>query len=229
MPRVRDPERLFHLISSATEVFIDRGYRRTQMSDIAQAAGMAKGTLYLYVESKEALFDLAVRAANDDLAAPETLPVPTPRPGSTERYVQETLQQETRLPKLEAALGAACPEPDAVRAELEGIVRELYGLLYVRRLAVKLIDRNAADYPDLAAIYFTVARNVVPGLIEQYLQTRLPTDARGGLPLNIVARGIVEVVAFWSIHRHWDPAPTSIEDDVAESTAVRFALGALGA
>ena len=47
--------RLEHLVDCATSVFIDQGYRRTQMADVADALGVAKGTLYLYVESKEAL------------------------------------------------------------------------------------------------------------------------------------------------------------------------------
>ena len=141
MPRVRDPERFSQLISVATDVFIERGYRLTQMKDIADALGVAKGTIYLYVESKEALFDLAVRAANDDLEEPKTLPVPTPKPGLTVRYVQDALASEARLPKLEAALGKS--RTNDVRAELERIVRELYTLMHHRRVALKLIDRNA--------------------------------------------------------------------------------------
>jgi len=227
MPRVRDPERLSQLISVATEVFIERGYRRTQMNDIADAMGVAKGTIYLYVESKEALFDLAVRAANDDLAEPKTLPVPAPKPGMTVRYVKDALANEARLPKLEAALGKSRTKD--VRAELEGIVHELYTLMHQRRTALKLIDRNARDYPELAAIYFAIARQAIPKLLEQYLEARLSEDRRGGLPLVAIARGIVEVVAFWAIHRHWDPAPTPIDEEASEAAAVRFALGALGA
>lgn len=36
-----------NLIDAATGVFIAQGYRRTQMSDIAEAMGLAKGTVYL--------------------------------------------------------------------------------------------------------------------------------------------------------------------------------------
>jgi AcrR family transcriptional regulator len=45
-----------HLVSSAARVFAARGYRRATMDEIAQAAGTAKGTLYLYFEDKESLF-----------------------------------------------------------------------------------------------------------------------------------------------------------------------------
>jgi len=63
-------DRIERLIECATEVFIDQGYRRTQMSDVASALGVAKGTLYLYVDSKEALFDLVARYADDLRALP---------------------------------------------------------------------------------------------------------------------------------------------------------------
>ena len=65
MPRTIPPQRFDELVRKATEVFIARGYRRTQMADIAEAVGVSKATLYLYVESKEALFALCVRHAND--------------------------------------------------------------------------------------------------------------------------------------------------------------------
>jgi AcrR family transcriptional regulator len=44
------------LIASAAQVFAQRGYNQATMDQIAQAAGTAKGTLYLYFEDKESLF-----------------------------------------------------------------------------------------------------------------------------------------------------------------------------
>jgi AcrR family transcriptional regulator len=39
--------RLRQVVDCAAGVFIEQGYDRTQMADIARAAGLAKGTLYL--------------------------------------------------------------------------------------------------------------------------------------------------------------------------------------
>jgi AcrR family transcriptional regulator len=44
------------IFDAALELFGRYGYRRTSIDDIARAAGVAKGTVYLYVENKEALF-----------------------------------------------------------------------------------------------------------------------------------------------------------------------------
>ena len=85
MARSIPDDRLAKLIECGMQVFIERGYRRTQMADVADALGVAKGTLYLYVESKEALFDCVVRYADhrERIELPDSLPVPTPRPSET--------------------------------------------------------------------------------------------------------------------------------------------------
>lgn len=49
-------EKRGRIIEAAATVFAEKGYARTSMSDIAGAAGIAKGTTYEYFESKEALF-----------------------------------------------------------------------------------------------------------------------------------------------------------------------------
>ncbi len=80
----RIPEARFdEMVRAASEVFIARGYRLTQMADVAEAIGIAKGTLYVYVESKEALFALCLRHADRQgpVKQPDTLPVPAPARG----------------------------------------------------------------------------------------------------------------------------------------------------
>ena len=44
------------ILNAATTIFAENGFERTRMDDIAAAAEVSKGTLYLYFESKEAIF-----------------------------------------------------------------------------------------------------------------------------------------------------------------------------
>ena len=44
------------ILGAALELFGRYGFRRTSIDDIARRAGIAKGTVYLYVETKETLF-----------------------------------------------------------------------------------------------------------------------------------------------------------------------------
>jgi AcrR family transcriptional regulator len=221
-------DRLERLVDCATDVFIDQGYARTQMADVAAALGVAKGTLYLCVESKEALFDLVVRYA--DAPRPfETrpaVPVRTPKPAATVKYIREQLAGSQVPPTLTTALSRE--RVTDVRAELEAIVGELYDLLARNRRGIKLLDRSARDYPELAALWFESARGGLVTLLARYLEDRTRRKLLRALPDAVVAaRLLIETTVFWAVHRHWDPHPQTVDESVAKETVVRFIVGAL--
>ena len=56
------------ILQAARQVFARRGFAEASMEEIAQAAGLAKGTLYLYYESKRELYKAALRAGLTELA-----------------------------------------------------------------------------------------------------------------------------------------------------------------
>ena len=226
MARTIPDDRLARLVECATQVFIAQGYRRTQMADVAKELGIAKGTLYLYVESKEALFDLVARNADGDLVAhPPTLPIRTPNRGATLKYVRERLAASHVTEALAGALGPGrVADP---RAELERIVRELYDVVARNRFGIKLLDRSAPDYPDLAGLWFG-ARDGLLQLLTHYLEDRTRRKLLRAVPdPAAAARLMIETIVFWAVHRHWDPHPQTVEDSVAKDTVVRFLVGAL--
>ncbi|MFZ6815356.1 TetR/AcrR family transcriptional regulator [Undibacterium sp. Rencai35W] len=49
------------LLLAALDLFVERGFAATRLDDVARAAGVSKGTLYLYYSSKEELFKAVVR------------------------------------------------------------------------------------------------------------------------------------------------------------------------
>lgn len=44
------------ILDAALQLFTEKGFSATRMIDVAKAAGISKGTLYLYFDSKEAIF-----------------------------------------------------------------------------------------------------------------------------------------------------------------------------
>jgi AcrR family transcriptional regulator len=54
--QVARTQRRAQLLESAREVFAQRGYHATSITDLVEAAGVARGTFYLYFESKHAIF-----------------------------------------------------------------------------------------------------------------------------------------------------------------------------
>ncbi len=59
--RRRKEARPAELTAAALDLFVERGYAATRLDDVAARAGVSKGTLYLYFDSKEALFKAVVR------------------------------------------------------------------------------------------------------------------------------------------------------------------------
>lgn len=228
MARTIPPDRLQQLVDCATQVFIERGYAHTQMADVAEAMGVAKGTLYLYVESKEALFDLVIRSADakHPLTTPAKLPIPTPRSGATLQHVRQRVAQQPTLPALLAAAARKrIPDP---RAEITEIVREMYRALRSNRLGIKLMDRSAQYHPELAAVWFSGARGTLLETLTTYLERRIKMKLFRPVPdTAVAARVILETIVTWAVHRHWDPSPQVIDDQVAEDTVVQFIVGGL--
>jgi AcrR family transcriptional regulator len=57
------------ILTAAIKVFGKKGFAATCVGDVADAAKMAKGTVYLYFESKEEIYATAVRLAIERLQA----------------------------------------------------------------------------------------------------------------------------------------------------------------
>ncbi|MEZ4414787.1 MAG: TetR/AcrR family transcriptional regulator [Gemmatimonadota bacterium] len=72
--RRRPDDRPDEILAAALEVFVEQGLAGARVDEIAQRAGISKGTLYLYFSGKEELFKEAIRArARATLEALETV------------------------------------------------------------------------------------------------------------------------------------------------------------
>jgi AcrR family transcriptional regulator len=58
--RRRKDARPSELTSAALDLFVEKGFSATRLDDVAARAGVSKGTLYLYFDSKEALFKAVI-------------------------------------------------------------------------------------------------------------------------------------------------------------------------
>ncbi len=228
MPRSIPEGRFQDLVDAATAVFLEQGYRRTQIADVAARMGLAKGSVYTYVESKEALFDCVLRHADHRgrIDLPQVLPVATPSQKATLAMVQRRLAETATLPSLAAAV-TRTRVADA-SAELETILGELYDVLARHRIAIKLFDRCAPDHPALATLWYRSGRAGALALLGRYLDDRA---RRGRLRRfedgAVAARIVLETLVFWAVHRHWDPSPQAVDEDSARRGAIAFLTSAL--
>ncbi len=59
----RKEARPAEIVDAAMDEFVEKGYAATRLSDVAKRAGIVKGTLYRYFDTKEQLFEAVVQQA----------------------------------------------------------------------------------------------------------------------------------------------------------------------
>lgn len=229
MSRQPQPERFQQIRDAARAEFIAKGYRQTQIADVAHRLAIAPGTIYLYFESKEALFDAVARdAAAPGLPAPPELPVRTPRHEDTLEFLRATLERRTAFPALERAVNT--PAPSAAE-DLDRIVREIFAMALANAAGVKLVERCAADWPELAVMWFGTFRAALQARLTDYLDRSFAAGRlRAGTSPALAARLILELIAAFAIHCPFDPLQPPIdaaqaEDAVADAVVAAYAPG----
>ena len=227
MARKRPEGRLDQLLDCATRVFIEKGYRRTQMADVAREMGVSAGTLYGYVEGKEALFHLLIdRAFTGTPTAVPDLPVRTPKQGATIARLRERLATEAALP----LLSAACARPRArdVRRECEDVLGELYDLVARTQAGSALLERSALDLPDIVPAFYLEMRRDLLARVTRWLERRIRAKQLRRVPdTAITARLLLETITWFARHRLRDRDTPPVDDALARAATIDFLLAGL--
>jgi AcrR family transcriptional regulator len=216
-------KRLRELAEAATEVFCRRGYERSQMSDVAKAMGVATGTVYLYVSGKEALFDLAIRhGAIENPAWLDSLEVPIPPPaaGATMAFLEDVFQR-TEWPQLAAALRAKRAADPA--AELEGVLREQYGLMRRHRRGLLLLMRSALEFPGLAQVFVHGLRDALLEKLSRLIRSRIAAGQyRAVHDIPATAATMIQTISWANLQRPLDPGLAALDEATVETSVVEL-------
>lgn len=223
MPRKRSVRRLDDVADAALKVFTARGFARTQVSDIAKAAGVSVGAIYLYATSKEALFQLAfARAKGDPL--PDHRPVVADNMSGVAAALEAYVDATPRWPHLRAAL----KRPGNAADDLRAILAELYDSLFDSAPLAALVDRSVLDVPELAAIF---GERLKGAFIKDWTAFVTAGIKAGRLRRDLdpvaAARAVMEMVAWMAMHRLRDSAPPDITPQAARSAVVALGSAAL--
>ena len=226
VPRKSPHSRLSELANAATVVFGRQGYRRTRTAEIAAEAGMASGSVFNYVECKEALFFLVFahgfRALDE---ANPVLPIATPAQGETVALISQHLRK-VETPCLTAARDNR--NPDDPRAELQGIIEERYDMLEALWPLLAVIERSAVDFPDLEEFYFRRLRVRYHDRLARYLEQRAADgQLRPVSDPTLTARIVDESVTWFAWKRHEGRDARKFDDESARKSVVDFVCSAL--
>lgn len=225
MARKKTAVKLEEIAEAAIACFSEMGIRRTQMADVAKAAGVSAGTLYLYVGSKEALLHLAILKV---CARPLSgLPLPLADPGiaETAETFAARVKEVRSWPSFDAAIAAGAKVDMGV---LRNIGRELYAMLHDARRAIWLVDRCAREVPAFEQLH---ALDLRARHRDQLAEIALKFAGSSGAPTpeqKLAARLAIETVAWAAMHRLRETATNAIggltETGACETAAESFAV-----
>lgn len=170
-------ERRRSILAAAKAVFAEAGYHGASIHMIIERAQIARGTFYLYFESKSAVFDSILDHAMTDLRA-RLHRIEVDAPGAPPPQVQLRAQMVATLEyvlgdrPLAILLLSAGHTPDAEAAErLDQFFGEVRGLLRRALVTGMEIGLVRKCHPDLVAAGML---GMIRGVIEQMVHA---TDA----------------------------------------------------
>jgi AcrR family transcriptional regulator len=214
MARSRPPDRLDQILQAATRVFARTGLENSKMSDVATEAGVSQGTLYNYVESKEALFRLLLdRGLGTPAPEASALPLRSPSASSLARRMDDAIDANFALPRLDAAL-ARRRVTDAA-GELREVIDELYERTLATRQAADVLERSARDVPELAAVFYGKVRRGLFERVARLVARRVASGHYYDRDPRVLARVIIETVTTFARHIYNDVEPPAFDLDVA--------------
>jgi AcrR family transcriptional regulator len=185
----RRPEaRPDEILDAALAVFGESGFARAKLDDVARLAGVSKGTLYLYFDSKESLFREMVRA----------------------KVVASLAESELFVRTYEGPARALLVE--LIRRMYGRVRRE-----QMTRIA-RLVQGELGHFPELARFYFDEVILRARRLVQQVLERGAATGEFRPSTNGFAARGLssllVHTAQVQCFFHHFDPQALTDEQAV---------------
>lgn len=128
-----DPDKRRDILAAATQLFATRPYHEVRLDDVAGAARVGKGTLYIYFASKEELYLSLVRDGFAEMVAAAEAGASDADAGSWSRLgevIRGLVRFGARYPDLYRVMRSGVLTPDdpqiqSTRARLSGLVARI--------------------------------------------------------------------------------------------------------
>lgn len=195
----RAAQRPDEILNAALEVFVAKGFDGARMDDVAAAAGLSKGSIYLYFDSKVAMLKALIAREVEPIAR-----------------------------RAEAVALAGTANPIATLQQLAAFVAERLlepRTFAVPRLVISV----AARFPEIADYYRKEVVDRGRGAIRSLIGAGIAQGTFRAVDLDVAVRAIVGPILFVALYRHVlnGPRPSSINQVVERQ--LEFALRALEA
>ena len=167
----RKDSRPGEIIEAAFDLFAERGFSNTKMDEIAQKAGISKGSIYNYFKSKEAIFEVVV---TEDI-----IPM---------------------VDKIENVIASNQESPDKlISCLIHGLIAHTQGTRL--ELIPKLIVSESGNFPELAKFYVEQVVKRVRGIMETVIQRGIKQNLYINCDPKIAARLLLAPIIHEQIWR----------------------------
>ncbi len=160
------------LLEAALALFVEKGFAASRAEEVAQRAGVSKGTLYLYYPSKEELFKAVVRHNLSSLIA-EGEETASQFEGSSSELLSHLLHTWWQRVGATPAAGIH-----------------------------KIVLSEVRNFPELAQFYTDEVIVPADRLFTRCVQRGIERGEFRPMPLHEVAHALMAPIIFMAIHRH---------------------------
>jgi AcrR family transcriptional regulator len=214
--RRRPEHRPQQIIEAALEVFGEYGLARTRLQDIANRAGVSKGTIYLYFPNKEELFREMIRqtavAAIETGEAAITKGTPTEQLCAAMREYWKFVRTPVFSTIYRLVMGELHQFPDLARFYADEVVARALGMLTG-------IIRRGIDSGEFREIDPTVAARMLMALT---VMNAIWRDEHTGVPLLCHKKDeeVFQELAHFYLHSLTTPAVVRSQADGGDADVI---------
>jgi AcrR family transcriptional regulator len=178
--RRRAQARPAEIVQAAYEVFSEKGFAAARLDDIARRAGVSKGALYLYFETKQDIFEAVVKdAVAPNIGAIETFALAFP--GTFEELIRmmvprvaSVVNQSGMGKVIKMVIGESGNFPEIARIWHDDVIAKAIGLL--TRLIEQAQQRGEVRSGDPRLHALSIAGPMLAGVI--FRETFVPVGAK---------------------------------------------------
>jgi AcrR family transcriptional regulator len=178
--RRRADARPAEIVAAAYEVFAEKGFAAARLDEIAKRAGVSKGALYLYFETKQDIFEAVVKdAVAPNVGAIETFALSFPGPFEQlirmmVARVSELAQQSNMGKVIKMVIGESGNFPEIARIWHDAVVAKGIGLL--TSVIARAQERGEVRSGDARQHALSIAGPLMTAVI--FRETFVPAGAK---------------------------------------------------
>lgn len=191
--------RLEMIYDAASQLFINKGYARTQIRDIAKEIGLSTGMLYQYFNSKKDILSFILKGTIDPGFFDRDLhyPIDTSVFDGLDDEIMETFDKNQE--HFDVYL-----KDNTAEYSLEQMFSDAFDIISNYAVGCLIIEHNEDDLKELSN-YYRDYRNKFFIQILQYVQLFIEKkEFRKVESVYYTTRAIVENLAWWGMHIKYD-------------------------